>query len=571
MKRGFSALFLLLFPAALFAATPTHSYLIGTRRPAREAIVRIARSEGVDAPGRNVEAFDIVDAYRADLTEDEANALRQSSNVAYVEQDAPRHAFGTPLKTTTNEFRSLTGQTIPYGVTMVGAPTLWSVTRGAGINVAVLDTGIDIKHPDLQTAYAGGFNTYFTSTSTTETADPIDDFGHGTHVSGTIAATDNNLGVVGVAPGVKLWAVRVLKSDGKGGASGATSNIVAGIQWVVKEKQLLGGNWIISMSLGGCTASQSEGNAIQAAINAGVIVVAAAGNHLSTKPDTGCTNDATENSYAVAYPGAYPGVIAVAAVDSNSKVADFSNIGPEVAIAAPGVDVLSTVPVGTGSIAYVRTSTGAFLQGAALDGSATGTLTGRFVDCGLGSTASAFPAAVNGNIALIKRGDVTFATKVKNAQAAGATAVVIYNKDDSALAFTLTADTADAGHVWPLTVAVSLADGQNLLAQAPASITVNNLPDDYANEQGTSMATPHVSAVAALVWSTSPGATADAVKQAILNTAHDLGDPGVDNFYGHGLVDAILAAKQLSGLTTINGGKPLTPPSVGRVPGRRGH
>jgi len=560
----------LLFPAALFAATPTHSYLIGTRRPAREAIVRIARSEGVDAPGRNVEAFDIVDAYRADLTEDEATALRQSSNVAYVEQDAPRHAFGMPLKSTTNEFRSLTGQTIPYGVTMVGAPVLWSVTRGAGINVAVLDTGIDIKHPDLQTAYAGGFNTYFTSNSTTETADPIDDFGHGTHVSGTIAATDNNLGVVGVAPGVKLWAVRVLKSDGKGGASGLTSNIVSGIQWVVKEKQLVGGDWIISMSLGGCSNSQSEGNAIQAAINAGIIVVAAAGNHDSTNPDTGCTNDATENSYAVAYPGAYPGVIAVAAVDVNSKNANFSNFGPEVAIAAPGVDVFSALPVGKGDIfGTVTPDGGTPLRSLPLQFSPTTPISGAYVFCGTGSTAADFPASVNGKIALIQRGNVNFSVKATNAKNAGAIGAVIFNNGADLFNGTL----GDATVSWLPTVAISTADGQNLInhAQGSLSIAFGTTPDDYGFESGTSMATPHVSAVAALVWSTSPGATADAVKQALENTAHDLGDPGVDNVYGHGLVDAILAAKQLSGITQIIGGEPPTTPVKGRAPGRRGH
>jgi subtilisin family serine protease len=172
---------------------------------------------------------------------------------------------------------------------------------------------------------------------------------------------------------------------------------------------------------------------------------------------------------------------------------------------------------------------------------------------------------VNGNIALIKRGVATFATKVKNAQAAGATAVIIYNKDTSGLGFTLTADTADAGHVWPLAVAVSLADGQTLLAQKTKTVTIVNTTDDYENMQGTSMATPHVSAVAALAWSMAPSATAAAVKQALQQSAHDLGDPGVDSVYGYGLVDALAAAKQL------NPGAVIPVPTLGRSAGRRGH
>src|SRR5207248_4328200 len=109
-----------------------------------------------------------------------------------------------------NELRDVNGQTIPWGVKAVNALSVWPITRGASINVAVLDTGMDLNHPDLRAAYAGGFNTYFgDSHYPGEPQAPTDDEGHGTHVSGTIAATDNNMGVVGVAPAVRLWSVRV--------------------------------------------------------------------------------------------------------------------------------------------------------------------------------------------------------------------------------------------------------------------------------------------------------------------------------------------------------------------------
>ncbi|HKS24218.1 MAG TPA: S8 family serine peptidase [Thermoanaerobaculia bacterium] len=563
MRRLVLVAVALLSSTAAFAASTTHSYLIGTKHP---AAVSVARMHGDDSPvGRNVETFGIVDAYRADLTDDEAIALRNSAEVRYVEPDIEHHAFGLPSSPASNQLRNTVGQTLPYGVKMIDAPTVWKTTRGDAINVAVLDTGIDLTHPDLQSAYAGGFNTYFGDKAfPKETSDPIDDEGHGTHVAGTIAATDNNIGVVGVAPGVRLYSVRVLHSDGNGSATGPTSKIVAGIQWVVQQKQAKGGNWIISMSLGACAPSTTEGNAIANAINAGILVVAASGNHDSTTAATACTGSSDDNVYGVSYPAAFPGVIAVAAVDSAVNIADFSNFGPEVSIAGPGVSVLSTVILGTGTVAAVSTSNGKTFTANALTGSPFGTLTGTFVDCGLGATASDFPASVSGNIALIKRGDVTFATKVKNAQAAGATAVIIYNKDASDLSFTLTADPADDGHVWPITVAVSLNDGLALLASHASSVTIAATKDDYANYSGTSMATPHVAAAAALVWSAVPSASAATIRDALLTTASDFGTPGFDNLFGNGLVNPFAAGRKLNPAAF-----PL--PSVGRAPGRRGH
>jgi serine protease len=565
MKRTLFFTFCLLLSAELFGGDSVHSYLIGTRHSSAESVARIARSDdsGV-GPGRNVQLFDIVDAYRADLTDADANALAKSPEVRYVEEEVPRYALGLRARLGSNEQRNVNGQTIPWGVKTVNALPVWSVTRGADINVAVLDSGIDLKHPDLLAAYAGGFNTY-----ASEGSAPADDAGHGTHVAGTIAATDNNIGVVGVAPGVHLWAVRVLHSDGSGGSSGDPSNIVGGIQWVVQQKKSRGGDWIISMSLGSCSPSVTEGSAISTAINAGILVVAAAGNHFPDQPDV-CTTS-TRNGYQVDYPAAYPGVVAVAAVDSKLKVADFSNFGPQVAISGPGVDVLSTVPVGKGSISSVTTPSGTALASEPLTGSPRGSVTDVFVDCGLGKTAADFPPSVNGHIALIKRGDVSFAIKVKNAQDAGATAVIIYNKDDSDIGFTLTGDPADEGHVWPLTVAISFQDGQALLAN-PGTVTASYSNDDYDSYNGTSMATPHVAAAAALAWSVAPNVTAATVKQALLATARDIGDAGVDNLTGYGFVDALAAAKLLnpSAFSSNGAGQPPTP-VTGRVPGRRGH
>ena len=202
---------------------------------------------------------------------------------------------------------------IPWGVARVGAPEAWPRTQGAGASVAVIDTGIDATHPDLAGQVAGGVNIL----------DPQhpdnwkDDEGHGTHVSGTIAAKGGPGGLAGVAPRAKLYAVKVLDKDG----NGSYSDVIAGIEWAMNH-----GIKIANMSLGAEEDSEPLHRAVQAALAQGMIIVAAAGN----------------NSGAVGYPGAYPETIAVAASDSADKAAAFSSRGPQVAFIAPGVDIEST-------------------------------------------------------------------------------------------------------------------------------------------------------------------------------------------------------------------------------------
>ena len=210
----------------------------------------------------------------------------------------------------------------PWGVARVGAPSVWRKdqpqTLGAGVRVAVIDTGVDCTHPDLQCDFSAGVNVLDPS------APPADDNGHGTHVSGTIAAKWDGRGVVGVAPDATIIPVKVLDKDG----GGALSDVVRGINWAAEHHVD-----VINMSLGSPKGSRSLEAAINRAYRAGVTIVAAAGNE-GPDPDT------------VGYPGAYPHVIAVAASDKQDDIADFSSRGPQVAFTAPGVDILSTVPGG---------------------------------------------------------------------------------------------------------------------------------------------------------------------------------------------------------------------------------
>jgi subtilisin family serine protease len=204
-------------------------------------------------------------------------------------------------------------QTIDWGVNVVQAPMLWGTVKGEGLKVAILDTGVDRNHPDLVANIKGGIN--FT---TADRDDWQDRQGHGTHCAGIIGAVDNGIGVIGVAPAVELYAVKVLGDNGSGGFEA----IVQGLDWCIAN-----GIDIASMSLG---ASGDPGtdlhDAIKRARAAGIIIVAASGN------------EATQ----CGWPAAYEECIAVGAVDAAFDKANFSNFGSEVDVAAPGVDIFST-------------------------------------------------------------------------------------------------------------------------------------------------------------------------------------------------------------------------------------
>jgi subtilisin family serine protease len=326
-----------------------------------------------------------------------------------------------------------------------------------------------------------------------------------------------------------LWGIKVLDSSG----SGTSTNIAAGINWLIDEKKTVGGNWIINMSLGQSGASQILSDACQKAADAGVLIIAASGNESDVLPAP------------VDYPAALPTVMAIGAIDEKSTIASFSNQGVQLSLVGPGVNVLSSVPRGTGDISYVSSGSTAF-DAIHVEGSPKGTISGGFVFCAQGHTGE-FPASVSGKIAVIQRGDITFNEKAKNAKNAGAIAVIIYNNEKSYGPFTFIGDDpTDKTFAWPLAVGVEAADGEALKANPNGTITIAYRNDDYAVFSGTSMATPHVVGAAALVWSAAPNATAIQVRQALETTAKDLGPTGTDNAYGHGLVNALEAAKQLA-------------------------
>lgn len=203
-----------------------------------------------------------------------------------------------------------------WGVANSGIMEVWSRASGKGMVVAVIDTGCDVSHPDLKDAIVDAKD--FTGSPY-----GVDDrVGHGTHTAGTIAARKNGVGIIGWAPDCSLM---VLKALGDNGA-GNDGWIAAAIDYAVEKKAD-----VISMSLGSSQPSEAIRAACKRADDAGVILVAAAGND-GPRPDT------------VNYPGGFDECICVAAVDCNLKVADFSSRGNKVFIASPGVDIVSDFP-----------------------------------------------------------------------------------------------------------------------------------------------------------------------------------------------------------------------------------
>lgn len=345
--------------------------------------------ELVKKNGGEVEnTYTIINAVHALMPQTTVGALESNGEIAYIHENG--------------KVQALT-QTIPWGILRVNATVAWPLSRGTGVKVAVLDTGIG-PHPDL--VVYGGYN--FVSNN----GNYGDDFGHGTHVAGTIAALDNTIGVVGVAPEAKIYAVKMLNSAG----SGTIDQAVSAIQWSVTN-----GMKILSMSWGTTTDFQALHDAVNAAYASGLLLIAAAGN----------TGNSAGTGDSVNYPAKYDTVIAVAALDQNNVRASFSSTGPKVEISAPGVNVNSTY-----------------------------------------------------------------------------------------------------------------------------------LNNGYTTMMGTSMATPHVSGVAALVWARNPSLTNAQVRQILQNTAIDLWTPGRDNRTGYGLVNAY-AAVSAAGQYYVGGSEFRSSPAEG--------
>lgn len=297
--------------------------IIGFRaKPGKADIEMIGRYKG-----QIKYTYTLINAIAVRIPQAAIDAIMRNPNVEYVDIDELTfvldpidsvQALQYEINTPQYQIGALQ-QAVPWGIDRVGAMQVHPYTKGTGIKVAVIDTGIDSNHPDLSANYKGGYN--FVSDNNY----PIDDNGHGTHVAGIIAASDNDIGVIGVAPEAELYAVKMLDSTG----SGYTSDTIAAIQWSVNN-----GMHVANMSFGSKMSTRSLKSACDAAYNKGLLLIAAAGN----------SGNVYGTGNNVGYPAKYDSVIAVAAIDINNNRAWWSSTGSAVELSAPGVNIYSTIP-----------------------------------------------------------------------------------------------------------------------------------------------------------------------------------------------------------------------------------
>ncbi len=317
-----------ILPAAAHAAEPTdptssellHVIVTFTATPGNAA-----RDTLRDAGARIRREFTIIDAISVELPANQVENLTNHPLVRAVEPDweiAALERDGSANAELANawgvEYRAVHDTGI----------------QGQGIKVAIIDTGIDYVLPDandppndLDTEFLGNYRGGYDFVN--DDADPMDDNGHGTQIARTLGARQTDHAVVGVAPRVELYGLKVLGANG----SGEYSALIAALEWAVANDID-----VVNMSLGGHEASAALQSAVEAAYRAGIVLVAAAGN--------AATLQDLRSRCAVAYPAAYGEVIAVASTDVGDDVTGFSCTGPQVDFAAPGSLIYPLVPFG---------------------------------------------------------------------------------------------------------------------------------------------------------------------------------------------------------------------------------
>ena len=429
----------------------------------------------------------------------------------------------------------MTQQITPYAVYQSQANQL-AFQANAGMKVCIIDSGLDRSNNDFAWGNITGDDDSGTG-SWDENGGP-----HGTHVAGTIAAADNNVGVVGMVPGADLHIVKVFNADGWGYSSDLA---------FAADKCTAAGANIISMSLGGGGANNTEENAFNAFTDAGGLVVAAAGN---------------DGNSVRSYPAGYPSVMMVGANDANNNIADFSQFpaceivsgrGRKqkitidetvcVEITAGGVDTLSTYPADMAT-ASSMTADGVSFASSAMENS--GSATGNTYYMG---TAEATDGGANGNICVIDRGVISFHDKVQNCENSGGIGAIIINNEAGMLYGTL----GDTNATTIPAVGTTFEDRTALLAASSATVNIGT--SDYGFMSGTSMATPAISGIAALVWSNHGECSGTDIRNALKVTAQDSGASGKDVYFGYG----IAKAKAASDYLTANSCGGTTPPPAG--------
>ncbi len=530
-------------PVARMAQNVWASNPEGSASDGRESVIVRFRRGGVSASrvertgGQVRDTFRNVPALAARLSAVERAALAADPDVEAIEPDVEWHALGVPVPQATSTPVS-SGSTGEYteGLRLVQASRVWDADgdgaldpgapNGTGIKVCIIDSGIDPDHKELQGRIIAGRDFVDGDDDPRDFGNGVWGEGHGTHVAGTIAAQlgsggvhDLDMdgdGVAGVAPGVQLLIARVLNLEGRA----KLSSVLSAVEWCHQQ-----GAHIASMSLGGGEWGETARQMFKSVYDNGMLVIAAAGN------DGG----------PLLYPAAFPSVLAVGAVDSRERLASFSSRGNNLSLVAPGVDVLSTFPTDQGSYSQVEVE-GTPLASRSLFFVPKQDVTGELVDCGYGtSRGSCKGGSCGGFVAYVSLGGGKLETVVSNVIRQGARAVVLAHPDPDGEPETLVLGDGR----WVPGAMVSHGVGESLRGKLGRNVRVHLHGMDYARFSGTSMAAPHVSGVAALLWSARPSLSPTQVRALLEKSAKDLGGKGHDSEYGHGLVQAQAALEAL--------------------------
>ncbi len=456
-----------------------------------------------------------------DLSDQELEDIRNNPDVAFIEQETFVEAPRIIKLENAHAAEPREAAPLPWGVLAVKAPEAWALNgEGEGTRVMILDTGIDKDHPAIQANFEKGHD--FVSEGLVTPYEYYDHTGHGTHVAGVILGSETSTGIVGVAPKAKLLMGRVCGLF----YQCPTTAILEGVEWAITERVE-----VLNVSLGSPFQSPGAKEAYARAAQAGVSVVSASGNYGLRK---------------LAYPAAYPSVISVGAVSEESTHPEFSNWDENLDIVAPGVGILSSVPSGKGNSSEVYVDLGQGMEkvkSTGFDGSAISIskVIGPVVFAGLGRVEDFVGLDVTGKTVLIRRGEIAFGDKAKNAVAAGAAAVAIINTEAG-----LISDSTLNGEVKIPVVMIEQELGEELVLKLEQGLSfqmsVGNIPSSYMALDGTSMAAPHVAGVVLLIRAANPSLTPEQIHDILLETAKTI--PDDDNRFGKGMVNAEAAVKR---------------------------
>ncbi len=462
-------------------------------------------------------------AIAAQLSAKALSALRNDPNVLDIEVDSPRELLSLYSDGAGNPNEV---QVTPYAIIQSQANQL---TLQSGQKVCVIDSGLDASNPDFDRSVITGDNDSGTGNW------DLNGGPHGTHVAGTVGAVDNNEGVIGMAPGVPMHIIKVFSASGWAYSSDLAK--------AAQDCTDAGAN-IITMSLGGGAANATEEAAFNTFTNNGGLVLAAAGN---------------DGNNVRSYPAGYKSVMMIGANDADNNIADFSQFpsctnggdtddGYCVEATAGGVNTLSTYPsqaaldtAGAGDKGTGWTSGKANGVSMSVKGMENqGTVSGSVFFMG---TATGTNSGASGKICIIDRGEVSFHDKVKNCQDSGGIGAVLVNNVAGVLAGTL----GETNATTIPAIGADLADRSTWMNASNAEINIAS--SMYGFMSGTSMATPGVAGIAALIWSNHPTCTGTNIRNALKATAEDAGTAGKDNYFGYGVVKA----KTASDYITANG------------------